>query len=657
MEKWLNALAAADEAYLIGMSNKGIYKRACKDAQEAEASVTYAADCAAVSIGGEVCQIRDPLWESSCSCPSRSVCRHLIAAMLWLKDHSEEQPSADAPEESFPETLRNALTAFPAEKLKSIFSGKWRTLVGQLSEIRLEEGSVLAGTLPDGTAVRLLYPLEGSSCSCHKKDICPHKAAVIAAWQVKEGLLSPGALQPEQKALPAAEADRIRESAARSYALLCEVLHWGLVRLPENIADHMEVAAVQSHALKMADAERALRDIGSRLSDSRSRRAVFRNEMFLRKLCSTARMLERLQDTEITETQLGEFRQSYSDYPGDLHLLPLGLREVQGEYEGRVYYFLDLDETAERRFYTLSDIRPAFYEGVKQKRRATMVWDLNVPLRSLMRSRLVLRGAKVNGGKLSASQETRLVSQTEANLDCTQVRELLHTDLRELAVWLSEQGELETDRLCLVHPAACTGCQFDTHTQQLEIKLLDHAGDRIAIRVRYRAETKKLISQLEGIARKMLEHPEKDYVWLCTAQFEGGKLTLFPIDMYDFIHTPEPQPYTLPTEFCRRENRYAPEILQFLDEVENSLCALLQSGVENGADKQLAGSAERFGMHGLAGLLRTLFDETERFRHSTDSGLTAVMQAMTAVQHYTAVGRKKLELICALQAMSDGSML
>ncbi len=657
MENLLNALAAADEAYLIGMSNKGVYKRACKDAQETEAAVTYAADSAEVRIGGEVCQIRDPLWESSCSCPSRSVCRHLIAAILWLKEHSEEQPHADAPEEVFPETLRKALTAFPAEKLKSILSGKWRTLVGGIPEIRLAEGSVLSGTLPDGTAVRLLYPLEGSTCSCHKKEICPHKAAVIAAWQIREGLLTPEALQPEKTVLPAAEADRIRESAARSYALLCEVLHWGLVRLPENIADHMEAAAVQSHALKMADAERALRDIGSRLSDSRSRRAVFRNEAFLRKLCSTARMLERLQDEKITEAQLGEFRQSYSDYPGDLYLLPLGLREVQGEYVGRMYYFLNLDETAERRFYTLSDIRPAFYEGMGRKRRATMVWDLSVPLRSLMRSRLVLHGAKVNGGKLSASQETTLVSQAEGNPDCTQVRELLHTDFRELAVWLSAQGAQETDRLCLVHPAACTDCQFDTHTQELKVKLIDHAENRIAIRVRYRAETQKLINQLEGIARKMLEHPEKEYVWLCTAQFEGGRLTLFPIDMYDFIHTPELQPYTLPTEFCRRENRYAPEILRFLDEVENSLCALLQSGVENGADKQLAGAAERFGMHGLAGLLRTLADETERFRHSTDSGLTAVMQAMTAVQHYTAVGRKKLELICALQTMSDGSAL
>ena len=82
----------------------------------------------------------------------------------------------------------------------------------------------------------------------------------------------------------------------RSYALLCDVLKWGLVRLPENMAEHLEASAVQSHALKMADAERMLRELGSKLSDSRERRAVFHAEYFMKKLCTCADYLDKLQN-------------------------------------------------------------------------------------------------------------------------------------------------------------------------------------------------------------------------------------------------------------------------------------------------------------------------------------------------------------------------
>ena len=101
MENLRQALTEADEAYLIGMSNKGTYKRALKDLENAEVSVNYMDDYAEVHFGGEVCKIKAPLWESSCSCPSRSVCRHLISAILWLKNNSgESEPTEEEPADS-----------------------------------------------------------------------------------------------------------------------------------------------------------------------------------------------------------------------------------------------------------------------------------------------------------------------------------------------------------------------------------------------------------------------------------------------------------------------------------------------------------------------------------------------------------------------------
>lgn len=89
MIDWRQSLAGVDEDYLVGISNKGIVKRAHKDleaegneAQTAAAGINWDAQDLTVAAGGETVIIRFPLGESRCSCPSRSICRHVIMAIL-----------------------------------------------------------------------------------------------------------------------------------------------------------------------------------------------------------------------------------------------------------------------------------------------------------------------------------------------------------------------------------------------------------------------------------------------------------------------------------------------------------------------------------------------------------------------------------------------
>ncbi|MBR1553913.1 MAG: hypothetical protein IJ644_00800, partial [Oscillospiraceae bacterium] len=399
MSTFPQALADADENYFIGISNKGIYKRAGKDLEDADISVEYQEDSAQVHISGETCLIKNPLWESSCSCPSRSVCRHLIASMLWLKEHfqsddadEDAETEPDFPEEEsvpagLPDMLRQELSQVTVPQMKKAFGSQMKSLLPEVGQAVLEESSILSGTLPDGTAVRLLYPLQNSTCACHKKDLCPHKALVILAWQMKENLISLSDFETQAKTLSDSESITIQESAGRSYALLCDVLRWGLVRMPENMADHLEASAVQSHALRMADAEKMLRDLGSKLSDCRERRAVFHADSFMKKLCESADYLHQLQNQPVSEEMLGQFRRNYESVSQDLAILPIGQRTVNNsEYAGEIYYFLNLDETAESRFLTFSDIRPVFYEtsGNSHRRDVTIPWNAGVPMKSLM---------------------------------------------------------------------------------------------------------------------------------------------------------------------------------------------------------------------------------------------------------------------------------
>ena len=140
-----------------------------------------------------------------------------------------------------------------------------------------------------------------------------------------------------------------------------------------------------------------------------------------------------------------------------------------------------------------------------------------------------LENAKINGGKLATSKETLLVAQKQANLDCPELQNMIFTDFRKLAIWLDSQNPTtETQRLCFVSPSACEKTFFDEHSQKLNMTLVDKEDNRVNVQVRYRAETKEFIEQLERIGQNDGRNPEMDYTWLCSAYIRGGEIDVIP---------------------------------------------------------------------------------------------------------------------------------
>ena len=574
-----NALHSADESYLVGMSNKGLYKRAVKDLESADGTVTPDGETLVVAIGGETVILRDPLWESTCSCPSRSICRHVLTAILFAQSHLGEDTEDTAEEE------------------------------------------------PDIAAEETPPP--------------PQETEPITVEDVPA---------------PAPPDDDVMQNVRDGSALCAELLSRGLVRMPENLADHLEAAAVRAHTQKMAIAERNFRELAGLLGDLRERRAIFRTEAFLQRLTGLFAHLDGIRSGMVTE--LGDFKRTYEKHPGDLKLLGLGEREVTGgEYEGKVYYFLNLDPEASQTFYSWSDLRPVFYDSVTPRKRSTAPWNAAVPMAKLMESKLTLVNAKVCGGKLSSSQETEIAVRTKGDLNCDELRRHIHTDFRELAVWLSGRDRTEdTERLCLVCPLVCKASRFDAHAQELRMTMEDAASNHADLRVGYRRETKTFIEELERIGRIMLEKPDANYVWLCLADFTDGELVLSPLEVYNFITVDRGTPYRLPPQLEARENRKAPEILAFLDDVEDWLCELLQCGLRAAPDRRghaLARQAERCGMYGLSSLLTALADKAEGFRHAMHADPQDALRDMTRITRYLMLGRQKLALISALNTMQS----
>lgn len=579
MDELKKALVFADENFLVGLSNKGIYKRACKDTDGAEADFELSENFAVVRTGGETCTISVPLAESKCSCVARGICRHIIGAILILRNNVSLDITAEVPEPVQPET--------PVAK--------------PVTEVKTEE--------------------------------------------------------PKEQ-LSERDTAKIHNCVKQCLETLGSILKYGLVRIPENLPDMLEASAVRCHAVKMADAERALRETGSRLSDCIARRASFSMESFIYKLCNCIEILERLKADFIEPEQLGTFRQTYTNYKGNLDIMPIGQRSIKGgEYEGEIYYFLNMDIYAEQRFLSLSDVRPVFYNDTqKHFRGVTFPWGMANSMSNMMHSQMKLANAKVSGGKLSSSQETQIISSCKAVLDCDEIRDMIYTDFRKLAIEISEKNpENELEKLCFVQPEKCVESTFDKYSQQYVIILEDVQGNRISVRAKYRAETKDFIKLLESIGERMIKKPKKNYVFLASAYISDGELTLFPIEIYDFIKPPVPEVYELPEKYENTDVSavYADRILALFSEVSDMICVIVRGGLQADIknDHKLENLAFKYGLKGLSRLIAEFMQCASSYRHSIDSDCSEVLFKMRQTDEYLRQGRKRLEIITSLYNM------
>ena len=579
----ITELLSADEVRLTALANKGLYKRALKDAEGADTDFSENECGAELTVGGERCVIKAPLESSQCSCVARGVCRHILTAVLLLK--------RQLPEESVQE---------------------------------------LPVTKP-GPA----------------KEQAPEPIPIEENEQPQE-----------QKPLSKKDLDRVHEAADICRQQLSGVLKRGLVREADSACDGFEIAAVRCHAAKMADAERAVREVGSRLKDCIERRAAFDERVFMHRLCECAALMQRLGGDGLTESDLGAFKATYEDYVGTLDILPIGTRSVtEGDYTGNIYYFLNMDERAQQRFLTYSDLRPVFYEGAKRIRRGSSeVWGAGVTLKSLMHSRMSLIGAKVQSGKLSSSAQTTIVSQQRANLNCAALRRLVYSDLREIAIELNSRSiNSEADRLFFFRPKRLEGYEFDDMTQQLIITLSDGFGNAVRMSAKYTKYTGEFISQLEAHAKRMANRPECSYVWLVSAYFEDNELMLFPIEMYDFITALEERSFALPKMYEKTDIQagYANNLGLLFDEAEDRLCEAVRSGIGSSlADTgRLIEKCSDFGLSTLSKLRERFFKTAESYRHSFDDKSIQALLEMADVYRYISLARKKLRLVSALYNM------
>ena len=573
MTDWKKQLAEIDDAYLTGLTNKGIVKRAYKDKETAVVKVLKLEEEAALQADGETVILSIPLGESRCSCPSRSICKHIVLGILALKEQMADTNTEDA--ESSPENipaketdsidtaekLQNEIRSFPEKDLYKVMGtrrlGAFLNKAAKDIRPEIEESSVFTVQLPgENITVKLLSPLEYSSCSCHKKELCIHKAEAILWCKLKSGSLSLKDLEESQKKDIPIDPAQVKNAAAQMKDYLEELMATGLSRVSPDVTDSLERFAIISHNAGLADLEKAFRALGTLYQSYLNRQASFLTADLMKKLTklySGVNILLKTEDPVLLVKEAGEFHADYLSI-GDLDLIGITMEHFNDAsgYEGETVYFL---ETNTNKWYTYTTARPVFYDQRKKwgrPQKAEAPWGLTCSLENLIMLHIHLTNAKCDERRrLSSSKDTKGEILGNSHPDPEEIPGWYYEDFSKLfsgqiakqtdrsaassaqsarQAVISEQSEAAENirgrDLVFIQPAFCEKAVFSNTEQTLSMTLYDREKREVILELAYSKEEAKSIRYLEKIRE------EEPPCFIGKVYLKDGRIRMIPVDIW-----------------------------------------------------------------------------------------------------------------------------
>lgn len=702
---WKQILDAVDDDYLVGISNKGIVKRAYKDKEEAGAKgVVEEGDTElTVEVGEETVKICLPLGESKCSCPSRSICRHVVLGILLAKEQvGKQMTDTSKPEEiegnepeagvqnlsepsneglavvssqetiSLQSQLLEEIKTYPLKPLlRALGTKPLRSLVEKMKAQvvpEIQQTSIVTVKLPEQEiVVKLLSPLEYSTCTCHKKEMCSHKAEAILWCQWTEKVITTESLAGEAEQTPEFDREHIKEASLQMKEYLEELLHMGLCRTSMEVVNTLERLAILAHNAELPRLENSLRALADTYGRYLRRSASFSVNDGLRRVSrlygQILRLLKAESNSEISKLA-GEFHAEYK-LVGDLDLVGITREHFisQSGYEGDTVYFLE-EHTG--KWYTYTNARPTFYEGKKRSaytEKAQAPWGLSIPLEGMVNMKIHLQGAKCDAsGRLSSSQEIKGELVSGRDLSKELLKGWYYEDFGvAFAEQIAVEGEeertikVQPEKLVLLNPAEVEAAKFDEVEQVLCMPLWDAGGRKILVEIPYSKKGDATIRYLE----RMKEGTAPCFVG--RLYLKESRLQMYPLDLF----TKRELPWSGEAEkklfgFIsakiekKEEINVGPQeaVLTILEEVEAVLGDLYQVGFDTVQEsvlrslKELGELAETYGLEYLSKQLLELAEQIIMERHCMQKTKEAeeggIIGRFMELCEYIYIGQKKV---------------
>ena len=527
-----------DDQMWASVANVGLLWRARKDltgsapelVSESDELIT---DSAVIALGGQRVRL-DSTGPSGavCDCPATGICRHIVAAGLWLgglpieaaqslgagsSGETSSGPEAVVGTElpSTPATSaidellafdRTALIAhagragyrwardhvvdLDSTTMQRCDDGSLRVVLGHVA-LRYPGGSLATMTPERGDA---------GTGSTTTGELPRFQVCAVLSCQRAVGVSvgDPGPLEPT----PAERRHQaeLHQMYGALRVLLCDTVLGGTAHVSSATVERCDAAAInatRNDHYRLAASLRRLADAANAIVTRSADGAPIIDEMAW---CFT--LLAALEATQHpTDRLLGSGRTGYHDV-GELELIGLGAypwRSASG-YVGVTAAFWCAARTA---FLTFTDTRPATVGGfdpISEYRRGEPVWPGLSSIAAATGSRILLSGARLN--------EQGRLSRTANGAEVTPLR---HHELVASLPVVSNWAELAQSGLgralldpprpnadwVIIAPDAASAGRFDPVTQTLTREVFDHAATSLALRLRYNQYTEHAIGRLD----------------------------------------------------------------------------------------------------------------------------------------------------------------
>ncbi|MGO9471135.1 MAG: SWIM zinc finger family protein [Isosphaeraceae bacterium] len=528
----IQAASLLDDLALAALASKGLVRRARNDlATSSPRLIEPVAEKVCVQVEDCTVELAEITTQSRCTCPTAGVCRHILTAILFLREKGACAAPAGQPAIS---TAADEVLAVTDEALQQ-WAGK-----AQIRKAAQALANGLRAEFEDARALVIRFPawnvtcrwlpgcgLSDMICSCHAASPCEHRVAAVMAFQAAKGGRQ---IVAEDRALEAsAGAPRSREEVLASIGVvLREMVSLGLSRLSASTEARLRTLAVSAHGVDLPRLERMLHTLADEVALTLRRDAQASSASLL----ATASRIEALRSALANPSSdlVGIHRSRYEKV-GDIDVVGLGARQwrSQSGYVGLTVYFWDrsLSDWA-----TWSESRPVSVGGFDPVARYQQdgPWPgCDSPSDASRHVMRLLTTWRNPAGRLSGRPATRCVmvratSPSELPPAITAWSELTERAGRLFAGGL--QGRAERDEIVFLRPRQWGAARFDAVRQELLQPVFDSAGHSLPLIMPHTPQTESAIRILER------HNPDATQALVGLVRLEHEQLAIEPVAIH-----------------------------------------------------------------------------------------------------------------------------
>lgn len=541
-----------DDDYLLSLANKGIFKRAKKDFNQADAITLTSEEPLVVDLGDhQVTFNGSDAGSISCTCPDSRFCKHRMMAIWFIQSQLDTVKSSLPPERG--ELERGS----PFEPLLQLDETHLRKRFGKAAYERGIRYYLKCEVTDEVINTRLIFnvrprhqeqceqvsflpidPLKNVTCSC-KKENCTHQISGLIHYLLKHQKISRSDLEElVVKTLPTIDPDLLEEVEQ----LIYDLINTGLSKLTPLVLTRLKDLGFKAHYESSA-LEKSLINLQETLARFLNKKGEFSMGRYAAQLVRPLRLIRIYRNNPNDPKIVTELTQLKSEY---IELASIELFHVAKEYKAfpngnhmvSLYFISNQREVYQRSIFTTA------YDGARQNPKRQLlnsaIWGEvedqrgTYPLESFTRSKIILKNSKVNDKNRLSSRGDVIFKghhdfhELTIDDDFKALKERFIALRRENALLSVTQKQL----YAIIEPKRNEPIEFHLERQELTLQVYDQHENSLTLRFFYKKELKNLFEQLQKIYAPDVEDPITPDLFFGRIGFDHDTLYFYPISCY-----------------------------------------------------------------------------------------------------------------------------